>query len=256
MLRNHWVCLAAGTAIGGLAGATLVSATDSGLVMLGTDGRLQWETLLTGAVALGAAWGTIRAVRDQIRQSDKQAQDRRDRQARAARAVLPLALAELVHYARACLTWLKTVRDASGTEQSVDCVAVARAAVLSEVPSLPDPALPVLKDCIAAADGEAVDALIALSQFIQIQHSRFSDLVAQCRSPSVHKLLARVHFDDRMIDAAVLGARCGSLMFYARRLGPPAILSGVDVVDFLFRNDLDQDEYPDVHRRAESWTPD
>ena len=52
-----------------------------------------WQTLIAGTFALVGAYFTVRKIREQIRQSDRQRQDEIARRHNAARLTLPLALA-------------------------------------------------------------------------------------------------------------------------------------------------------------------
>jgi hypothetical protein len=90
-------------------------------LLLGNDGRLQWETLVTGVLAIASAMLTIWFLNLQIRHADANAKDQRDqtdklakeqraRRARAARAMLPAALEELADYATACVAGLWGLR--------------------------------------------------------------------------------------------------------------------------------------------------
>jgi hypothetical protein len=105
MKWNEWNLIAFGLVMGGVVGATITGliGTPANKLLLGNDGRLQWETLVTGLVAVGVAVATITKLNDQIRQTGKFADDHRRLRARAARAVLPLALSELANYSTECV---------------------------------------------------------------------------------------------------------------------------------------------------------
>lgn len=79
-------------------------------LLLGDEGRIQWETLVAGLLALGAAVCTIRQIRSQIRLTSELAADQRLRRERAARAMLPLALSEFADYAVTCIKHLQALQ--------------------------------------------------------------------------------------------------------------------------------------------------
>jgi ABC-type nickel/cobalt efflux system permease component RcnA len=74
-----------------------------------------WQTLVTGIIALVGAWWTVRGIRSQIKQTIEFERDQHEREERAARSVLPMALSEIAQYAIDCIKLLKpyVFRDSS-----------------------------------------------------------------------------------------------------------------------------------------------
>ena len=110
-----------------LVGALLVGLA---CLMVGTAPRYSnfslwlrdWQTLIAGLVALGAALATIEWMQKQIEETQWQADDRRRRELDAARAVLPLALSEISSYESAVARTLKFLLDralASGPAEDI-----------------------------------------------------------------------------------------------------------------------------------------
>jgi hypothetical protein len=111
MKWNECNLIAFGFVLGAVTAATFGSVLHlNSKWFLGTDERLQWETLVTGIGAVVAAFFTVRRLREQITQTQKLADDQRQRRARAARATLPLALSQLAQYATSCIKGLYDLR--------------------------------------------------------------------------------------------------------------------------------------------------
>jgi len=89
--------------VGIVVGFAIKTPAKMGPIFLGNDSRLQWETLLTGFAAVAVAAVTVTKLNEQIRQTKKLETDKRERQAKAVRAMLPLALAEIAGYATECM---------------------------------------------------------------------------------------------------------------------------------------------------------
>jgi hypothetical protein len=119
MKWNDCNLIAFGFVMGGVSGCVLEAALPSKL-FLDPDGRLQWETLFTGVVAIVAALSTTRSLRPQIHQTQELADDRRRRRARAARATLPLALSQLAQYAISGIKELYDLRTYFRADGSLD----------------------------------------------------------------------------------------------------------------------------------------
>jgi hypothetical protein len=85
---NDCNLIAFGFVMGAVAGLMIctVAALNVRPLFLGNDGRLQWETLITGVVAVGAAWFTVDQLKRQIRQTGDLAERARQQRVKAARA--------------------------------------------------------------------------------------------------------------------------------------------------------------------------
>jgi hypothetical protein len=80
-----------GAVVAGLVIST-IAALD-GPLFLGNDGRLQWETLLTGLSAVVAAWFTIGHLKRQIRQTEDLAGCGKSRSVLFSEQSVPLSVA-------------------------------------------------------------------------------------------------------------------------------------------------------------------
>lgn len=148
MKWNDAVLLTFGLTMGVVVGAILEASALPYKLLLGNDGRLQWETLLTGVAALAAATLTVAKLNDQIRQTEQLASDQRQRRQRAARAVLPLALSELSDYAKACMIGLNDLRPCFQSDGSLDRLQVSKIGTTWTMPSLPENILSVFKEAL------------------------------------------------------------------------------------------------------------
>lgn len=121
----------------------------------------RWQTLLTGLLALIAAWWTVKEIRRQIelqkhqlKIDEKRHAEVRERRSLIGRAQLPDALSRLGDYTAHCLQY------ASGE--------------LTQAPSRPDEAVSTIKAAIEFVDAEAAEQLLELTKFYQIHNSRLS----------------------------------------------------------------------------------
>ena len=217
MKWNEWNLIIFGLLMGSVVGATFKAVADPGKLLLGNDGRLQWETLLTGVAALGAAGWTVVKIAAQIRLTEQLATDQRRRQARAARAVLPLALAELVEYAVTCINRLYDLRPYFGSNGSID-PAVSREALSASwsPPQLPANVLDVLKECIQFVDDAAVTACTELIRHLQIQRARLSEHAGRLKKDDGVHMILWANIEQAMWDAAEIYARAMPLFVFAR----------------------------------------
>jgi hypothetical protein len=152
-----------------------------------------WQTLVTGALAIIAALIGGTYIRQQTTIVEKREQARLKRQHAAARAVLPLALSALVDYAKDC---------ASNLHPPMGSASGSGVLQRSYVPPTLDPGvIPQLRDVIESADellGERVSTIISDVQI----------LAARLRSISDPNTLLTAHVrESLMLRAAVIYAR-------------------------------------------------
>jgi hypothetical protein len=158
-----------------------------------------WQTLLTGVLALiGAAW-TVMGIRAQIHQTQEIAKDEREREEFAARAVLSLALSQLINYAQGCLHFIK--------DKQTDTISGDE-----DLPTLEEGVVPSLQDCARYTNKDIASKIWTLLSNLQVQQSRFRDLADSRtgRSLSENEVLTN------SLDAANLYAKTAELFHYAR----------------------------------------
>ncbi len=173
-----------------------------------------WQTLVAGVLALfGAGW-TVWIINRQITQTAEQEKQRLQREEQAAKAVLPLALAELGQYAEDCIRLIAPYVPANGEPPEIPADFV--------VPRIPEGTIEPLRDCARYANAEVATQIRIMLGKLQVQHSRL-------RIARQHGLQGRVHTlhyhggIGAIIDAAELYTLTGDLLLYAREksLDPP-----------------------------------
>jgi hypothetical protein len=218
MKWNEWHLIAFGLVMGGVVGATVTGliGTPANKLLLGNDGRVQWETLVTGLVAVGVAVATITKLNDQIRQTGKLADDQRRRRARAAQAVLPLALSELANYSTMCVKQLYGLRQYFHANGSLNRSRSDEASSTWTSPHLSENILAVLKECIEFIDDDPATAASELIRHLQIQQTRLRDNISRLRLNDGIHLITWSNIDQAMRDAAEIYARAMPLFVFAR----------------------------------------
>jgi hypothetical protein len=222
MKWNECNLIAFGFVLGGVTAGTFWGAFHlNSKWFLGTDGRLQWETLVAGIGAAVAAFFTVRRLREQITHTQTLAEDQRQRRARAARATLPLALSQLAQYATSCIKGLHDLRPYFRAVHSANDLAQrGHKCTAWELPLLSDNVFNSLKECIEVIDDEPAQAIVALIGHIQIQRSRLEEYISRARLNDPTHLVTLSNIEHAMYDAAEIHARTSTLFPFSR--GYPA----------------------------------
>src|SRR5438046_5749031 len=69
-----------------------------------------WQTLIGGLIAIGAALYAGRYVKKQIGAGERIEDDRLDRRAKAVRAILPLTLTKFIDFAEECTNIIRRIQ--------------------------------------------------------------------------------------------------------------------------------------------------
>ena len=153
-----------------------------------------WQTLVSGMLAVGAALWTVFTLRQQINEQKAQTEavairhrELLERKHRAARSQLPLTLSSICEYASNCIGFFME------TEESL--------------PPTIDPAVASLEKVVEYADADSADALIRLAGHYQVHNARLQPLEGS------DSFLFKV---ERIYDAAVLYAYAERSFPYAR----------------------------------------
>lgn len=256
MKWNDCNLIAFGFVLGAVSGGVLEAIIPiSRTFFLGNDGRLQWETLVTGAFALAAAFVTALYLRKQIRQTQTLADDRRRRRERAALATLPLALSELSEYASSCIKELYDIRPyfKAGVTTTIDMSERQRRLTAWALPPLSNDLLSSLKECIEFADDAPAQAMISLIRHLQIQRTRLRDYISRAHGNNPSHLLVLANIEGAMYGAAEVHARASALFSFAR--GYPANSFGVTYKRIYEGLSLAGcfDDYDDISKLADKW---
>ena len=169
-----------------------------------------WQTLIAGALAVGAAVLTLFAVEAQTASAIETELWRKYNRERALRATLPLALEELAGYAAGCIRKLDDALNRLKVEKDN----------LPQITAQPLPTglASALSSLIEVSGDDETATLVRLLRDVQVQHSRWSGLVqaeggALFTSPTPYDLAGGIY------DAATIYAQCEALMPFARDEG-------------------------------------
>jgi len=187
-------------------------------------GRFRWlydyQTFLTGAAAVAAATFSIRAVRDQIKASDKAVQrqidhakqleaDRRDAKRAAARATLPLALSAINDYARECIQSLLTVLDACQPGR-----VLPKTVILPTFPSVPSEGISALKEMVEFSEPPERKFISLFLTSIQVQRTRILGLIEGHQNP--HHIISELNIKRYIVDALEIYSQAEGLYGFGR----------------------------------------
>jgi hypothetical protein len=177
----------------------------------------KWQTLVSGLVALGAAFIGWRAVRKQIAHSEKQFALTREQRFTAERAALVHVLTQISAYGDICLSQTSKVIsemfDPTGAEK--------RNKVLTgmlpnyDAPVLPTAIVPELKACLEYASADFGRLVTSLIIDLQVQQSRIQSLWQDVKH-SERTIITRHSFESAFLDAACIKAHADNLYKYAR----------------------------------------
>lgn len=164
----------------------------------------EWDTVIVGFTAVVAAFFSVRAIRQQMNQERDHREDDLRRQAYAARAVLPLALAALNRYAQGCIDQLISALNLDPQALSTHNF---------DFPVLPSDLVQPIQDCVRFANGGKQEELADLIAELQVQHSRLIEFA----HPTPGLLRLRFTLIDYCCDSIELSGRISALYDYGRR---------------------------------------
>lgn len=166
----------------------------------------EWQTLVSGLLAVAAAGFTVRYLKKQISQSDKQERDRLRRQHDATRATLPLTLSGLIDAMRKMLSELEQAK-----------VEFKQTSVVKnfDPPSPPTDAIQELQQIILSTDNPNV--VQTISEIIRQMQTLWArvDVFRSEKEQAIRAGLS-LEINERIIQAAKIHALIESLFDYAR----------------------------------------
>jgi uncharacterized membrane protein len=173
----------------------------------------EWQTLVAALVALFAAVIAFHNTTRSLRQTAEQETIRRGRKHAARRAVLPVALAQVLDYAQNSARVLNQL--AIQCEHAPLQQLARDTAPQGLIQRRPPETLKALADFIEYADTVNVVVLEDTVAWMQIHNSRVRRLVERNRDPT--QIVVRREIMDSVVDAAMLYAGASSVMQYSRR---------------------------------------
>jgi len=130
---------------------------------------------VVGVVTTGLLWRQIRQTDQALRQANEQHGQQLQRQLRAFKAGLPIALTQIHQYSNECigvLLWTLKLFPV-GDDETLHSAPSAPTPI---APTYPADAFKVLQNTIEFADADDAAKLARIIAYSQIQHSRFSSL--------------------------------------------------------------------------------
>lgn len=219
-MRFGWVfwvfCVVEAILVGMLVGSFTVWNVDPVLAPLGAVEFFiyRYQTMLAAVVALGTAAVGARAIFVQMRHAEQLAADARERRMDGARAMMPLALSQIVSYADASAQTVNQLR-----AQCVVHLMPKPTLIPPEVTAFPDAALQTLRDAIENGNSELSGDVSLLLARLQVQRARVAEVVDQAlgKGRAGHSVFD-LNLETYIIDSAEIYARSSALFDYARRL--------------------------------------
>lgn len=210
-----------------------------------------WQTLLAGIIAIGAALIGGYYVQAQSALSERHEQDRIRRQFEAERALLPLTLSKMSAYARSSARALREIYPTG------EVVALKQG---QSVPPFPDPPTEEVKHLAsvirASQDARVRETIAELLSRLQVQSARMLDL-RDMNEWSEHRSITKSELDEYLLNAADIYARCAALFDYARRESndAPSDPTYQNNLSALNQLSLRREAYPRVHERLNRHQP-
>jgi hypothetical protein len=169
----------------------------------------EFQTLISGVMALGAAATTVFFLSRQMHQVELFERKMVDRESRSARPLLAFVLVKLLDYSESCFQQLRKLEEkiVSSGEADFDLP------LNLTIPSLPDDTFSTLQMNLKFGSESAISMVTKLLIKLQIQNSRFREFAEKNDDlPSGH--LSNLH--AYMADALAISLLCNRLFPYAR----------------------------------------
>jgi hypothetical protein len=236
------------------------------LVWLGIAGPLpddvtgvlkEWQPLIATLVAIGAAYIAFSNTSRSLTHAEKLERHRRGRKQAAVRAMLPLALSQIVAYAEQ-----STVALVSLSNLCQGNTLPPNTATTDAIKNPPSETLEKLAEFIEYSDSVNVEIVESLVATIQIHGARTRGLVHDNNDPKRISIVTRHEIEGRIIDAASIYAGAASLFDYARRRQHQVTnaISWDDVENALGNMRIWDQDHPDLYkmidgRKSKSFGP-
>ncbi len=207
-----------------------------------------WQTLIAAVVAAVAVIVAFKNTDRSLAHAESLETNRRRRKHAAVRAVLPLALSQVIAYAERSARSLNDLVSKCAGE-----TLPAGVTTESLIEPLPSETLKSLADFIEFTDTTSVEVLESTFAWIQIFDSRMRALAQHNNDPAKTWVVVRTEIENLIVDAATIYAGVASAFDYARRRQAqmPTELLWDAVIGALRNMRLWDDEHPRVYQIVE-----
>lgn len=208
----------------------------------------KWQNLIAAIIATGAAIVAYRSATEQLRQNEQQERNRRSRKHSSVRAMLPLALSQVIQYAQASAFALNDLIPLCQGET------LPRNIPINNLPQpLPHDTLKVLAEFIEYSDAIDASLVEAMVAWIQIHDARVRGLIRDHQDPSGTAIVLRARIEGSIIDAASIYASAAALFDYGRRRDdrPPATIVWENVRSALTNMRMWDHQHPRLYQIVE-----
>lgn len=171
-----------------------------------------WQNIIAAGIAIGAAALTYHSATRQLKQNDRQECNRRSKKRASVRAMLPLALSQIIEYTEKSAFALI---DLLGLCQGQS---FPRNSPIKNLPqALPHETLNVLAEFIEYSDDIDASLVEAMVAWVQIHDARVRGLIRDNQDPAGTAVIVRLNIEGSIIDAASIYAAAAALFDYGRR---------------------------------------
>lgn len=209
-----------------------------------------FQTLITGVIALVVGFYTVRGLHEQIQEARRQENERIARSSFAARAVMPLALVDIHEYGEDCVKLIRSLLD-----NSTDGVLVDAPKPLPKIPVFSPNAINALQGLLQHEATENRHGIALLISKLQIQRSRLAGQVLALESPTVIQSFGVMSLMARLFDTVEIIGLCGLAFPYARGepdATMPLSVSLSEMEATAHRVQLYESAYPEFYRLIRS----
>jgi hypothetical protein len=212
----------------------------------------KWQTLFAAALAATiasiAAYIAFTNTSRTLSHNEELERNRRLRKHAAVRALLPLALSQVVDYARRSARFLEQL-----VAQCQNNVLPCNVAPQSFPEKTPDETLELLSQFIEYSDTLDVSLLETTVAWIQIHDARVRTLIQENHDPNSITIVRQEQLEASIIDAASIYAGGAAFFEYARRRAhrPPTDITWENVFNALGNMQFWDQQYPGLYRIIE-----
>lgn len=164
----------------------------------------EWQTLITGVMAIGAALIGGYFINQQMLQTALIEADRRSSEFAAERAMLPLHLDALIEHLLRCAALLKATYILESVAERTD----------REFPRVPMDVALFFQGVVLRSPANLREPFIEILSQLQVFHARLSSVQGRLARKAAVGLS---ELDEYVVQAVVLYARCLSLLPFSRR---------------------------------------